>query len=180
LKILLTGANGFLGKTIRSVLNTNDIITLSRSNSILNYDLSNSTPLIDTHIDLVIHAAGKAHSNPISNDEILNFQMYLEELKNKLIVVIESDALSWENIGTITIDSVEYYSIKTCLLLRDDSTSEQGGSEMTITIDYSNYKKVGAYTLPFVVTQTVGEQEFSMNMTDIKINEGVTEADFNQ
>jgi hypothetical protein len=51
---------------------------------------------------------------------------------------------------------------------------------MTITIDYSNYKKVGAYTLPFVVTQTVGEQEFSMNMTDIKINEGVTEADFKQ
>jgi hypothetical protein len=44
-------------------------------------------------------------------NEILNFQMYLEELKNKLIVVIESDALSWENIGTITIDSVEYYSI---------------------------------------------------------------------
>ena len=75
MKILLTGANGFLGKTIRSVLNTNDIITLSRSNSILNYDLSNSTPLIDTHIDLVIHAAGKAHSNPISNDEILNFHI---------------------------------------------------------------------------------------------------------
>lgn len=44
-------------------------------------------------------------------NEILNFQMYLEELKNKIIVVIESDALSWEQFGEITIDFVEYYSI---------------------------------------------------------------------
>ena len=38
--------------------------------------------------------------------------MYLEELKTKLIIVIESGALLWENIGTITIDSIEYYSIR--------------------------------------------------------------------
>ena len=76
--------------------------------------------------------------------------------------------------------SIEYYSIKTGLLLRDENTSDQGGTEMTITVDYSNYKKVGAYTLPFLITQTVGEQEYSMNMTDIKVNEGVTEADFKQ
>ncbi len=73
MNILITGANGFLGKTILNVLNTNNIITLSRANSTLNFDLSNSIPLIDTHIDLVIHAAGKAHLNPITNDEILNF-----------------------------------------------------------------------------------------------------------
>jgi len=73
MNILITGANGFLGKVIRNVLNNNDIITLSRTNSTLNFDLSNSIPLIDTHIDLVIHSAGKAHLNPTSNDEILNF-----------------------------------------------------------------------------------------------------------
>jgi nucleoside-diphosphate-sugar epimerase len=73
MNILITGANGFLGKVIRNVLNNNDIITLSRTNSTLNFDLSNSIPLIDTHIDLAIHSAGKAHLNPTSNDEILNF-----------------------------------------------------------------------------------------------------------
>lgn len=73
MNILITGSNGFLGKTIQNVLKTNHIITLSRTNSKLNFDLSNSIPIIDTHIDLVIHAAGKAHLNPISNDEILNF-----------------------------------------------------------------------------------------------------------
>jgi nucleoside-diphosphate-sugar epimerase len=73
MNILITGANGFLGKVIRNVLNNNDIITLSRTNSTLNFDLSNSIPLFDTHIDLVIHSAGKAHLNSTSNDEILNF-----------------------------------------------------------------------------------------------------------
>jgi len=44
-------------------------------------------------------------------NEILSYQTYLEELKNKLIIVIESDALSWDIIDEITIDSAEYTSI---------------------------------------------------------------------
>jgi hypothetical protein len=43
-------------------------------------------------------------------NEILNYQTYLEELKNKIVIVIESDAFSWEHFE-ITVDSVEYYSI---------------------------------------------------------------------
>jgi hypothetical protein len=74
--------------------------------------------------------------------------------------------------------SVEYYSTKTGLLLREEKTTEAQGTEMTILIDYGNYKKVGTVLLPFSITQSVGDQEFSMNVSDIKINEGVTEADF--
>ncbi len=74
--------------------------------------------------------------------------------------------------------SVEYYSTKTGLLLREEKTTEAQGTEMTILVDYSNYKKVGTVLLPFSITQSVGDQEFSMNVSDIKINEGVTEADF--
>jgi len=68
LKILLTGGNGFLGKIICQHLQLdNDIIILSRTKSTLNFDLSISIPIIDTNIDLVIHAAGKAHSIPNSD-----------------------------------------------------------------------------------------------------------------
>ena len=74
--------------------------------------------------------------------------------------------------------SVEFYSVKTGLLLREEKTEEAQGTEMTISVDYKDYKKVGAIMLPFSITQAVGEQEFTMNMTDIKINEGVTENDF--
>ena len=75
---------------------------------------------------------------------------------------------------------VEYYSTTSGLLLKEESTVDAGGNEMTITVSYANYKKIGSIMLPYSITQSVGEQEFAMNMTDIKINEGVTEADFKQ
>lgn len=75
--------------------------------------------------------------------------------------------------------SIEYYSMKTSLLLREESTNTSPkGDEMSVTTDYSNYKKVGNVLFPFTITQIAGEQEIVMNATDIKINEGVTEADF--
>lgn len=74
--------------------------------------------------------------------------------------------------------TVEYYSTKTGLLLREESTLSMGGNDMTQTIDYGNYQKVGNVLLPFTITQSVGEQEMPMIIKEIKINEGVTEADF--
>lgn len=76
--------------------------------------------------------------------------------------------------------SIEYYSTKSSLLVREESTTDAAGTEMTIYVDYKDYKKVGNYLMPFSITQIAGEQEFGMNISDIKINEGVTEADFNQ
>jgi hypothetical protein len=74
--------------------------------------------------------------------------------------------------------SVEYYSMKTSLLLREESSATTPQGEMTITTDYSNYKKVGNILFPFTITQIIGEQEIVMNASEIKVNEGVTEADF--
>jgi hypothetical protein len=74
--------------------------------------------------------------------------------------------------------TVEYYSIKTGLLLKEEGSVEAGGTEMTIIVDYSDYRKVGNLMFPFSAIQTAGEQEFPMIMSDIKLNEGVTDADF--
>ncbi len=74
--------------------------------------------------------------------------------------------------------SVEYFSIKTGLLLREESTTDAGGTEMSVTVDFSNYKKVGNMMFPFTILQIAGEQEFPMNFSEIKINEGVSDADF--
>ncbi len=73
---------------------------------------------------------------------------------------------------------VEYYSIKTGLLLREETTLTEGKEEFTQTTEYGNYKKVGPYMLPFKITQSIAEQEMEMIVTDIKINEGVSDADF--
>lgn len=60
---LLTGASGFLGQTISKHLLTGSMTTLGRHKSDIVCDLSNSIPQLDKY-DLVIHAAGKAHSVP--------------------------------------------------------------------------------------------------------------------
>jgi nucleoside-diphosphate-sugar epimerase len=72
MKVLLTGANGFLGTKISDVLKSEDIIlyTLGRSKN-MNYsvDLASNQPHIDHKFSLVIHAAGKAHMVPSNKYE---------------------------------------------------------------------------------------------------------------
>ena len=74
--------------------------------------------------------------------------------------------------------STEYYSMKTSLLLREESTQTEAGTEVSVMTDYADYKKVGAVMFPFTVTQNAGGQEFIMKVKEIKTNEAVTEADF--
>jgi len=79
--------------------------------------------------------------------------------------------------GKVTI---EYYSVKTKLLLRNENTKIKGGNETTDIKYFSDYKKVGNVILPYTITRTFGEQEFAISISEIKINEGVTDADFKQ
>lgn len=64
IKVLLTGATGFLGNHIYNYLSqSNKIITISRSNADINVDLSKEILKLPI-VDLVVHCAGKAHSIP--------------------------------------------------------------------------------------------------------------------
>ncbi|MBC7915290.1 MAG: NAD-dependent epimerase/dehydratase family protein [Pyrinomonadaceae bacterium] len=72
-KILLTGGGGFLGSLIRIAFRGNDIHTLGRFNSDINTDLSNQIPNILNSYQLVIHAAGRAHSVPQTADDKQEF-----------------------------------------------------------------------------------------------------------
>jgi nucleoside-diphosphate-sugar epimerase len=59
---LITGSNGFLGKVIsKYLIERMELVTLSRSNSNYNVDLSREIPVFSKSFDLVIHAAGLAH-----------------------------------------------------------------------------------------------------------------------
>lgn len=63
--MLLTGSNGFLGSIIKyELFDKNNVITLSRTNSDYEISLEKKIPLFIQNFDLVIHAAGKAHSIP--------------------------------------------------------------------------------------------------------------------
>lgn len=71
MRILVTGSNGFFGKCIlRKLSMLSSVTTLSRNNSDLLCDLVNNIPNL-SNFDIVIHAAGKAHSvpkNDLEND----------------------------------------------------------------------------------------------------------------
>jgi nucleoside-diphosphate-sugar epimerase len=68
MNILLTGSNGFLGSHILKTLDF-PTYTLNRSKSFFNCNLITDIPSFNIKFDLVIHAAGLAHSNYFSQDD---------------------------------------------------------------------------------------------------------------
>lgn len=74
-KILFTGASGFIGRSIINILSDNFKITkvgLGQSNDI-DVDLSKTVINFKEVYDVIIHAAGRAHIVPKTNDESINF-----------------------------------------------------------------------------------------------------------
>jgi predicted Zn-dependent peptidase len=71
--------------------------------------------------------------------------------------------------------AVEFYAIKSGLLLKEESINKEGQSS---TVEYNDYRKVGNYMFPFEIIRTSDDQSFTMKIKEIKINEGVTEDDF--
>ena len=72
--ILITGANGFLGKSIIKVLGNNyELFCLSRTCGDYKVSLEKEVPMFNQSFDMVIHAAGKAHSIPKTKFERRQF-----------------------------------------------------------------------------------------------------------
>ncbi len=74
--------------------------------------------------------------------------------------------------------SVQQYSTKTGLLLQEETTSKQGDVDVAVVVDYKDYKKVGNLLIPHSIIRTLEGQEIPFKFADIKLNEGVTDADF--
>lgn len=67
---LLTGGTGFLGSYISKVISENNVLaSLSRNSIEYSISLDQKVPVFSEKFDLVIHAAGKAHSVPKSSIE---------------------------------------------------------------------------------------------------------------
>jgi predicted Zn-dependent peptidase len=74
---------------------------------------------------------------------------------------------------------MEEYSTTSGLLLKTETTENQGDQEMPVTVEYKDYQKVGNILFPMEVTRNAGGQEFSIKYSNVKVNQGVTDADFN-
>ncbi len=71
-----------------------------------------------------------------------------------------------------------YYDVKTGLKVAESKTSEQAGQQMTQTRYFSDYRDVKGVKIPYKTLLSVSGQELDFTNNDVKINEGVSDADF--
>jgi len=72
----------------------------------------------------------------------------------------------------------DYYDTETGLKVQTATTVSQGGQTMTNTTGFEDYKAVNGVKMPHVMKVSFGPQEVDITMSEIKVNEGVSNADF--
>jgi predicted Zn-dependent peptidase len=117
-----------------------------------------------------------------------------EEFAEKKATVSTFEELLLANKADVTLDGIEpvngsdayaikngkttlYYDVKTGLKLMTSTTAERNGQKMTSTITYGDYKDVKGIKVPFNIVMSQG-RDIEIKVTDVKINEGVSETDF--
>jgi len=71
-----------------------------------------------------------------------------------------------------------FYSVESGLKVKSVKTVSQGGQSMTIPTMFSDYQEVEGVKFPFMIAQSMGPQSFEFKVSEIKINQGVSEDDF--
>lgn len=119
--ILFTGASGFLGDNIYPILSKRyDIDTLGLSvNDTYNFDFSEKIPHFSKQYNIVIHAAGKAHSIPMSRkEEGMFFQINLQGTKNLCAALDEIESPK----ALIFISTVAVYGAESGININEEHT----------------------------------------------------------
>lgn len=76
-------------------------------------------------------------------------------------------------------DVTYYYDVKSGLKVAEARVEEQMGQKMTQTTLYGDYKEVKGIKIPHKVTLNLGPgADLELTVSEVKINEGVTAADF--
>ncbi len=117
LMVLLTGASGFLGTTIKNVLNNHQLITIGRIGADITADISKEIPVLPAY-NMVIHVAGKAHSVPKTEMERQAFFTVNVNGTANLLKAIEKAGLPK---AFVFISSVSVYGLETGKLIMEDS-----------------------------------------------------------
>ena len=76
-------------------------------------------------------------------------------------------------------DTKDYYDTESGLKVQTATTVSQGAQTMTNTTGFEDYKEVKGVKFPHVMKISFGPQEVEMKVNEIKVNEGVSDADFN-
>ncbi len=113
-------------------------------------------------------AAAKAEADPFP------------ELKVGDAKVVGIESVNGEDAYVVEVDETtkNLYSVESGLKLKNIKTANQGGRTTTVPTTYSNYQEVDGIKFPFTISISMGPQSFEFNVSEILINEGVSEEDF--
>lgn len=78
----------------------------------------------------------------------------------------------------VSEERTSFYDMDTGLKVQDITRGEMQGQQFTSTITYSDYQEVSGILFPFTIGQTMGPQQLEFKVKEIKVNEGVSDADF--
>lgn len=78
----------------------------------------------------------------------------------------------------VTDNKTVYYAIETGLKLQEVNSMEMQGQQVRQTMVFDDYKEVSGILFPFKLTQSMGPQNIEFIVTEVKVNEGVSPADF--
>lgn len=121
---LLTGASGFLGKHIHTILSQRDSVTTlgrqTRTGEHIHCDLARQTPDLRQHrFDYVVNSAGKAHSVPRTPGEVAEYEHINAAGTQRLLSALErGDALPR---ALVHISTVLAYGRAEGLMLDEDT-----------------------------------------------------------
>lgn len=98
--------------------------------------------------------------------------------ENATLEGIESVGEEDAYVIAVSPDVKHYYSVESGLKIQTITTVTQMGQTMTMPTLYSDYKEVEGVKFPFTVSQSMGPQSFVFEVTEIQVNQGVEDADF--
>lgn len=100
-------------------------------------------------------------------------------LKNASLLKIEP--VDGKDVYVVKVgdDTIVYYDVVSGFKIGEKVTAKApNGQEMTQSVKYSDYKEVSGVKFPHTIKMSVGPQQIDFSVTEIKINTGVTAADF--
>jgi predicted Zn-dependent peptidase len=74
-------------------------------------------------------------------------------------------------------DKTSYYDVKSGLKTAEAQVQDQGGKKITTTTYFNDYKEVKGVKFPYNMVMNIGI-ELDIKLTDVKVNEGVSDVDF--
>ena len=102
----------------------------------------------------------------------------LELLKNKDLTISGIETINGSDAYGIKVGKTTYlYDAKSGLKVAESKDVEQGGQTATQTMYFNDYKEVKGIKFPYNIVMNVG-MELEFITQEVKINEGVTDADF--